>query len=65
MKKTDNPQEFLTVKELAARWRVGPMAIYQNKDLTPDFPEQIRPLGQKSILFRMSDVIAYEKRHRI
>lgn len=65
MKKSNHTQEFLTVKELAARWRVGPIAIYQNKKTTPDFPEQIRPLGQKTILFRLSDVVAYEKRHRI
>lgn len=55
-----NNPTFITIKELAARWRVNPLAIYRHKDKDPDFPQPYKILG-KGVLFKLKDVERYEK----
>jgi hypothetical protein len=57
----NNFEQFLTIKELAARWRKCIYTIYRWKDSKPDFPAQFRQ-GEKGIVFDIQDVIRYEKR---
>lgn len=56
-------KEFLTVNELAERWRCNTRNIYRQGKRPAGFPKAIRLFGgkNKKILFRMSDVIEYEK----
>lgn len=50
---------FITIKELAERWRVNPLQVYRNKDIDSDFPKAYKPFGK--ILFKLKDVEKYEK----
>lgn len=52
-------ETFITIKELAARWRVNPLAVYRKKDKDPNFPRQYRMLGT-GVLFKLKDIVKYE-----
>jgi len=56
----NNTVKFLTVKELAERWRKCIYTIYRWKDSKPDFPPEIRQ-GKNGIVFDIQDVIRYEE----
>lgn len=56
----NNTVKFLTVKELAERWRKCIYTIYRWKDCKPDFPPEIRQ-GKNGIVFDIQDVIKYEE----
>jgi hypothetical protein len=53
-------ETFITVKELAARWRVNPLAVYRRKDKDADFPRQYKMLGK--VLFKLKDIERYENK---
>lgn len=59
---TEQKQEFLTVKELAERWRCDPWVFYNRRNKIEGFPKGIRLTGKKNILFRLSDIIEYENK---
>ena len=52
-------ETFITINELAARWRVNPLAVYRRKDKDKDFPCQYKVLGK--VLFKLKDIERYEK----
>lgn len=52
--------EYLTVDELAKRWKKNKFTIYRWKDEKKDFPEQYRIFG--NVLFKRKDVIIYERK---
>lgn len=51
--------EYLTIEDLAKRWKKHKFTIYRWKDEKKNFPKQHRIFG--NILFKIQDVIAYEK----
>lgn len=55
------PSEYLTAKELAARWRMseGTLRNWRWKRIGPPF---IRPARGK-VLYRLKDVQAWERQH--
>jgi predicted DNA-binding transcriptional regulator AlpA len=55
--------EFLTVEELAARWKVNPNTIYRMKDDKTDPLPHYKLKG--SIRFKLMDIEQYEQTHRI
>lgn len=52
--------EYLTVEDLAIRWRKNKFTIYRWKDKKPDFPKPHRIFG--NVLFKIKDILAYEKK---
>lgn len=59
-KKRDILDEYLTVEDLAMRWRKNKFTIYRWKDKKPDFPKSHKIFG--NILFKIKDIEAYEKK---
>lgn len=60
----NNFEQFLTIKELAARWHKNIHTVYRWKDSKQDFPPQLR-LSERGILFKLQDVIDYENKKNI
>lgn len=56
--------EYLTIEELAIRWKKNKFTIYHIKDKNPDFPRQYKFFG-KNILFKIKDVIDFEEKHHL
>lgn len=52
-------EQFLTAEELATRWNIKRKTVYQLKGKVPYHK------FKGSIRFKLEDVIAYEKNHRI
>lgn len=51
---------FLTLPELAARWKLHPQSIRNRLSKTKDFPIKPVKLAGNAWRFRMSDVLAHE-----
>lgn len=54
--------EYMTIDELAKRWRKNKFTIYHIKDKHPDFPRQYKFFG-KNILFKIAEVIDFEEKY--
>lgn len=52
--------EYLTVDDLAQRWKKNKFTIYRWKDTKKDFPKPYKIFG--NVLFKIKDIIAYEKK---
>lgn len=52
-------EQFLTAEELAQRWNVKKKTIYQIKSTISYYK------FKGSIRFKLSDVVAYEERHKV
>lgn len=64
MKKDFIINEYLTIEELAERWKRNKFTIYAIKDKYKDFPKQYKLAGGKSkILFKVKDVIEFEEKY--
>lgn len=64
MKKDFIINEYLTIEELAERWKRNKFTIYIIKDKYKDFPKQYKLAGGKSkILFKVKEVIEFEEKH--
>jgi len=65
MKKIDKEfiiNEYLTIDELAIRWKKNKFTIYNMKDKNKDFPKQYKFFGGR-ILFKIKEVIDFEEKH--
>lgn len=64
MKKDFILNEYLTIEELAERWKRNKFTIYAIKDKYKDFPKQYKLAGGKSkILFKVKEVIEFEEKY--
>lgn len=64
MKKDFILNEYITIDELAERWKRNKFTIYKIKDKYKDFPKQYKLAGGKSkILFKVKEVIEFEERY--
>lgn len=64
MKKDFIINEYLTIEELAERWKRNKFTIYAIKDKYKDFPRQYKLAGGKSkILFKVKEVIEFEEKY--
>lgn len=62
MQKEKNMQEeFLTIKELATRWKISVWTLYRWKISIADFPKSYG-FSKKNYLFKIQDVKEYEKK---
>ena len=56
--------EYITIDELAARWKRNKFTIYHIKDKYKDFPKQYKlPAGKSKILFKIKDIIEFEQKY--
>lgn len=56
--------EYITIDELAERWKRNKFTIYHIKDKYKDFPKQYKLAGGKSkILFKIQDIIEFEQKY--
>ncbi|MBQ7412668.1 MAG: hypothetical protein IJ077_08660 [Eubacterium sp.] len=64
MKKNFEVYEYITIDELAERWKRNKFTIYKIKDKYKDFPTQYKLAGGKSkILFKIKEVIKFEEKY--
>lgn len=64
MKKDFEINEYLTIDELAKRWKRNKFTIYHIKDNYKDFPKQYKlPTGKSKILFKIKDIIEFEQKY--
>ena len=63
MKKDFEIYEYLTIEELAKRWKRNKFTIYHIKDKYKDFPKQYKLIGGSKILFKIKEVIEFEQKY--
>lgn len=63
MKKDFEIYEYLTIEELAKRWKRNKFTIYHIKDQCKDFPKQYKLIGGSKILFKIKDIIEFEQKY--
>lgn len=64
MKKDFIVNEYLTIEELAERWKRNKFTIYRIKDKYKDFPKQyVLASGKSKILFKIKEVIEFEEKY--
>lgn len=63
MKKDFIINEYLTIDELAKRWKRNKFTIYHIKDKYQDFPRQYKLAGGSKILFKIKEVIEFEQKY--
>ncbi len=55
---------YMTTKELAARWRMNPGSLANQRSLGRQGPAYIR-VNDNTVLYPMSEILAYEREHLI
>lgn len=62
----EKKEEFLTIKDLAARWKTSVLYVHRVRDKNKNFPPAYRIMsGKGKMYFKMSEIESYENSKKV